>query len=88
VIGDRFTAPGVRIERHVSRVGKPPDVDTVTSYTVWRPHASIHCRTPAEVLRFIRWPVKTPTGDAIRAWLAHEEGPAAAEPQEQTKMVV
>ena len=38
-------------------------------FTCWRPHRSVFCRTPKEVLAFARWPASTPTGQALREWL-------------------
>jgi hypothetical protein len=38
-------------------------------YVCWRPDVSIYCRTRKEVLKFAAWPIKTPTGDALRAQL-------------------
>ena len=40
---------------------------------VWKPHASLYVRTRKEVLKFASWPIKTPTGDALRAWLDQME---------------
>jgi hypothetical protein len=31
------------------------------------------CDSRKEVLRFLQWPTKTPTGDALRAWLSELE---------------
>ena len=44
-----------------------------------------------KILRFIKWPKGTPTGDSIREWLASFdqklEAPADADPTAKTKMV-
>jgi hypothetical protein len=36
----------------------------------WRPHVSQGFRDVKEMLRWIGWPRKTPTDEALRAWLA------------------
>jgi hypothetical protein len=68
-----FTASGLRIERRHDRWNG-------TSYMAWRPHVSMLFTDTKEMLRFIGWPRKTPTGDAIRTWLADApiEAPPAA----------
>ena len=38
-------------------------------FTCWKPNVSIYCRTRRDVLKFASWPIKTPTGDSLRAWL-------------------
>jgi hypothetical protein len=38
-------------------------------FVCWRPHASVGCTTPQQVLAFARWPASTPTGQALRDWL-------------------
>jgi hypothetical protein len=39
-------------------------------FVVWKPSVSMYCQTSKEVLQFAAWPAKTPTGDALREWLA------------------
>ena len=58
---DAFVAKGLRIETWLSFDGRV--------YTCWKPDVSIYCRTRKEVLKFAAWPVKTPTGDSLRATL-------------------
>ena len=41
---------------------------------------------PAKLLKFVRWPKSTPTGQALREWLDHWDAPEV-EPQTETKMV-
>ena len=53
-----FKAPGVWIERTPNGY-----------YTAWKPDVSVICVDRKALLRFVQWPAKTPTGDAIRAWL-------------------
>ena len=58
---DAFVAKGLRIETWREFDGRV--------YICWKPDVSIYCRTRKEVLKFAAWPVKTPTGDALRAQL-------------------
>jgi hypothetical protein len=58
---DAFVAKGLRIETWRDFDGR--------CYVCWRPDVSIYCRTRKEVLKFAAWPIKTPTGDALRAQL-------------------
>ena len=72
---DLFIARGLRVVRYHDRWNG-------TSYMAWRPHVSMLFTDTKELLRFIAWPRKTPTGDALRAWLADAptaEPPAAAD---------
>lgn len=48
------------------------------SYMAWKPHVSMHFRERKDLLRFCSWPTKTPTGDALRAWLNEVEGNSKA----------
>ena len=59
---DVFTAGGLRIERRHDRWNG-------TSYMAWKPHVSMLFTDRKELLRFIAWPAKTPTGEALRTWL-------------------
>lgn len=59
---DLFTAPGLRIER---RWDKWNGAD----FVAWKPHVSQGFATRKELLKFVAWPAKTPTGDRIREWL-------------------
>ena len=61
-MADTFTAGGLRIERRHDRWNG-------TSYMAWRPHVSMLFTDTKELLAFIGWPRKTPTGDALREWL-------------------
>ena len=67
---DTFLARGLRIERRHDRWNG-------VSYMAWRPHVSMLFTDPQELLTFVGWPRKTPTGEALREWL---NGPSA-EPQ-------
>jgi hypothetical protein len=59
---DRFKAPGLYIERQEDRWNG-------ASFIAWKPHVSQGFTDRRALLRFIAWPVKTPTGDRIREWL-------------------
>ena len=48
---------------------------------------------PSAILRAVRWPAGTPTGDALRAWLRRwgwipKSEQQAAAPQENTKTII
>jgi hypothetical protein len=75
-IADTFIASGLRVERRHDRWNG-------TSYMAWRPHVSMLFTDPEEMLRFIGWPRKTPTGDALRAWLDVTPEPAPIQPQSE-----
>jgi len=71
---ETFDRPGVRISTWY---------DGVRNYCCWKPNVStagrldVFCTNRKEVLRFMAWPAKTPTGDALREWLtAIEEADA------------
>lgn len=38
-------------------------------YVAWRPHISRWFNDRKTLLKWLGWPVKTETGDALRAWL-------------------
>lgn len=44
--------------------------DGVRWYVAWRPHTSQIFTDQKALLKWAKWPVKTPTGDALRDWLA------------------
>jgi len=76
-MADTFSARGLRIERRHDRWNG-------VSYMAWKPHVSMLFTDTKELLAFVAWPRKTPTGDALREWLnlkPTELAPAAeAEP--------
>jgi hypothetical protein len=95
-MADTFTAGGLRVERRHDRWNG-------TSYMAWRPHVSMLFTDPKELLRFIAWPAKTPTGEALREWLkvkpaqpapeaptsdASGFGPDPEDPNYQTRTVI
>ena len=61
-MADIFLARGLRVERRHDRWNG-------ISYMAWKPHASMLFTDIKELLTFIAWPKKTPTGDALREWL-------------------
>ena len=64
---ERFTAGQLWIERNRRREG-PPVVYTVMSGKSARPFTDTKA-----ILKWVRWPKGTPTGDALREWLASFE---------------
>ena len=70
-IADTFIAKGLRVERRHDRWNG-------ISYMAWRPHVSMLFTDTKEMLAFVGWPRKTPTGDALREWLT---GSSAAPPE-------
>lgn len=71
-----FSAPGLRLEWRYDRWNS-------WSVVAWKPHTSRIFNDRKALLRFIAWPVKTPTGDLIRGWLdAHLAAIASQQPQE------
>ena len=68
----RFTVSTLRIEAQRT--------DRGWTFYAWRPHTSQPFTDSASLLRWTRWPAKTPTGDALRQWIAGlEEAPTAPE---------
>ena len=74
--GDRFVAGQLLIERNRRREG-PPIVYTVMSGTSARPFTDTKA-----ILKWVKWPKGTPTGDALREWLASFEQKQDAPAQE------
>lgn len=64
-----FVVPGsLRIVRQVVREGPSPQ------WIMWRPHTAQGVsgegpETFSAILKFAKWPPKTPTGEALRDWL-------------------
>ena len=69
---ERFTAGQLWIERNRRREG-PPVVYTVLCGKSARPFTD-----PKAILKWVKWPKGTPTGDALREWLASFEKKAEA----------
>jgi hypothetical protein len=59
---DTFVAGGLRIETARDWDGR--------WFIAWKPHVSQYFRDPKVMLRWVAWPVKTPTGDSLRSWIA------------------
>ena len=86
---ERFTAGQLFIERTKHREG-PPVV-----YTVLSGRTAMLFTDTKKILRFIKWPKGTPTGDSLREWLASfdqkPEAPAPKtdddDPTAKTKMI-
>ena len=73
---ERFTAGQLWIERNRRREG-PPVV-----YTVLRGKSARPFTDPKAILKWVKWPKGTPTGDALRAWLASfDQKPEAPTPE-------
>lgn len=49
-------------------------------YYAWRPNTSQVFTDSTSLLRWVKWPTKTPTGDALRQWLSALEGAPHPEP--------
>ena len=64
---ERFTAGQLWVERNRRREG-PPVVYTVMSGKSARPFTDTKA-----ILKWVKWPKGTPTGDALREWLASFE---------------
>ena len=72
---DTFRAPGLIVVRQWDRWNG-------ALFIAWKPSVSMAFRERKQLLKFVGWPAKTPTGDQFRAWLAEFENPlvdAAAE---------
>ena len=73
---ERFTAGQLWIERNRRREG-PPVVYTVMSGNSARPFTDTKA-----ILKWVKWPKGTPTGDALREWLASfDKKPEAPTPE-------
>ena len=73
---ERFTAGQLWIERNRRREG-PPVVYTVLCGKSARPFTD-----PKAILKWVKWPKGTPTGDALREWLASfEQKPQTPAPE-------
>ena len=59
----RFEKPGALVVEYKRAKDGPPH------FLVWTPGTARICMDRKAVLKAVRWPVKTATGDALRAWL-------------------
>ena len=77
---DRFVAGQLWIERTKQREG-PPFV-----YTCWSGRTSRLFTDQKALLKFVKWPSKTPTGDYLRQWLlSFEKGSVVVEVEAEDK---
>lgn len=77
---ERFVAGQLWIERTKQREG-PPFV-----YTCWSGRTSRLFTDRKALLKFVKWPSKTPTGDSLRQWLlSFEKGPVVVEVKAEDK---
>jgi len=58
---ETFEAKGLRVETWRDYNGR--------HFICWKPLTSVYISGRKELLRFIAWPPKTPTGDSLRSWL-------------------
>lgn len=72
---EQFQAPGLLVYRQFDRWNGE-------TFIAWKPHTSQGFKDRKALLRFIAWPTKTPTGDALREWL---KGFDPEPPQSQPK---
>lgn len=71
-----FTALGLRVERQ-------EDKWNGALYLAWKPNVSQCFRNRKDLLKFVAWPAKTPTGDRFREWLnSFEQSVSQPEPAE------
>ena len=70
---EHFTTATLRIEAQRT--------DNGWTFTAWRPGTSQGFNDAASLLRWAAWPAKTPTGDALRQWLAGLQGAPHPEPE-------
>jgi hypothetical protein len=70
---EHFHAATLRIEAQRT--------DSGWAFTAWRPHTSQCFTDSASLLRWAKWPAKTPTGDALRQWIAGLEAVTAPAPE-------
>lgn len=68
---EHFRATSLRVEAQRT--------DNGWTFTAWRPNVSQGFADSASLLRWCKWPTKTPTGDALRQWLRGlEDAPVSA----------
>ena len=81
---EHFQAAGIRVEAQRT--------DNGWHFYAWKPGTS-QVFTDSTALAKWAWPRKTPTGDALRQWLAGLESapepePEAPEPSDQTRTII
>lgn len=65
-----FRHPGIYVESDLDISGR--------YFSAWKPDVSQHFRDAKALLRWMAWPPKTPTGDALRQWLEEVKAADAA----------
>ena len=70
------------MEQHRQREGIP------VIYSVWQPGSAWFESDTKQLIKRIKWPVKTPTGDALRAWIKEVSEPKTKAPELDMKRVV
>jgi hypothetical protein len=55
--------------------------DNGWQFYAWRPHTSQFFADAQALLRWAKWPTKTPTGDALRQWLSSLQASATPAPE-------
>ena len=76
---EKYIVPGeLYIHRYLAREGPSP------YYIVWQKDSAKVFTDEKAILKHIKWPVKTPTGDAIREWFQQFE--AVEAPAEELNM--
>lgn len=70
---ETFTAASLRIEAQRQ--------DNGWHFYAWRPGTSQAFANSASLLRWAKWPAKTPTGDALRQWLAELDAITSPPPE-------
>jgi hypothetical protein len=78
---DVFAVPGLSVERQWDRWNG-------ALFIAYKPCVSKCFRTRKELLKFVAWPAKTPTGDKLREWLDSFEDhqPPPDDPQPQSSL--
>lgn len=86
---ETFSIPGsLYIERSLRKEGPSP------VYVAWVPNSSRMFYETAPLLKFCKWPKSTPSGQALREWLAQfeqakEKAPDVdQEPNANTKTII
>ena len=59
---DTFSSPGLLVVRQWDRWNG-------ALFIAWKPNVSMAFRERKQLMKFVSWPAKTPTGDRFREWL-------------------
>ena len=76
-----FRCPGLSIERQRNKDGPSP------TWIIWQPHSAriVMGDNFTQILKIVRWPVKTPTGEALQDWLVSGLNGPEKHPQNHRK---